>query len=592
MMMRTDDKEYQPTKASIIGLRFLSDMVAPIAVAFLSTFVIASSELSQAWAQQPSAISSNVRSDVRTVVPQSGSFARTSASTQLGSPSITNALQRTPAVTAQTGNIALVNNHGQPISPGAVVVVGNDIYFLDPTTLWLAPNAVPSLSRARQLVLTSYGPAKPVIGNTPMQEFSNMAYSPDKHAIEVLDKSGDLFEFDTQTKAWRVLRPNSPLGSPDPEYIDMAVCGKNVLLLDPERNQIWRYPATHARYFREIMPWRLRAGDISVADGIAIAYDGDTWVLHKSGAIAKFNAGVESGMGKQLPFHWQPPLNFRPSRMYTKPGLPLFIVERENNRILTVDKKTSAVQVYLMPATTDLRGIAPALDGFCAIDGASLHIHPLSQPDNLHARPNSRQIDDRLLGLTLPIPNSALPRHAGVWPGARRLYRYGIHKGTDFFSDAGPIIYGTRVFAADGGKVIRSDGGFRDMDAPKYSRVMYECHNMHITTEQNEDLLRGCQVWIDHGNGLITKYAHLDRINPALKPGMRISRGELVGYVGVSGTGENLPGRAKHPHLHFEVWLNGRYLGYGLTPAETIGVYEDIFGTTARNRTGRGVRKA
>jgi murein DD-endopeptidase MepM/ murein hydrolase activator NlpD len=47
--------------------------------------------------------------------------------------------------------------------------------------------------------------------------------------------------------------------------------------------------------------------------------------------------------------------------------------------------------------------------------------------------------------------------------------------------------------------------------------------------------------------------------------------------VGVSGTGQNLPGRAKYPHLHFEIWLDGKYLGYGLTPAETVGIFEDIF---------------
>jgi murein DD-endopeptidase MepM/ murein hydrolase activator NlpD len=76
---------------------------------------------------------------------------------------------------------------------------------------------------------------------------------------------------------------------------------------------------------------------------------------------------------------------------------------------------------------------------------------------------------------------------------------------------------------------------------------------------------------------LITRYAHLNKINPKLKVGQTVKAGDLIGFVGVSGTGQNLPGRAKYPHLHFEIWIDGKYLGYGLTPAETVGVFEDIF---------------
>jgi murein DD-endopeptidase MepM/ murein hydrolase activator NlpD len=86
-------------------------------------------------------------------------------------------------------------------------------------------------------------------------------------------------------------------------------------------------------------------------------------------------------------------------------------------------------------------------------------------------------------------------------------------------------------------------------------------------------------VWIDHGNNLITRYAHLNKINSKIKVGQTVKHGDLLGFVGVSGTGQNLPGRAKFPHLHFEIWLDGKYLGYGLTPAETVGIFENIFGT-------------
>jgi murein DD-endopeptidase MepM/ murein hydrolase activator NlpD len=58
----------------------------------------------------------------------------------------------------------------------------------------------------------------------------------------------------------------------------------------------------------------------------------------------------------------------------------------------------------------------------------------------------------------------------------------------------------------------------------------------------------GNSVEIDHGGGIITKYAHLQRW--AVKSGQWVKRGEIIGYIGMSG-------RTTGPHLHYEVRLNG-----------------------------------
>jgi murein DD-endopeptidase MepM/ murein hydrolase activator NlpD len=58
----------------------------------------------------------------------------------------------------------------------------------------------------------------------------------------------------------------------------------------------------------------------------------------------------------------------------------------------------------------------------------------------------------------------------------------------------------------------------------------------------------GNYVRIEHGNGLATGYAHMSRI--AAAPGMRVRRGQVIGYVGSSGLSTG-------PHLHYEVYRNG-----------------------------------
>lgn len=58
----------------------------------------------------------------------------------------------------------------------------------------------------------------------------------------------------------------------------------------------------------------------------------------------------------------------------------------------------------------------------------------------------------------------------------------------------------------------------------------------------------GLAMSLDHGSGLVTRYAHMHSI--VLRPGQSVARGELIGYVGNSG-------RSTGPHLHYEVRMNG-----------------------------------
>jgi murein DD-endopeptidase MepM/ murein hydrolase activator NlpD len=59
----------------------------------------------------------------------------------------------------------------------------------------------------------------------------------------------------------------------------------------------------------------------------------------------------------------------------------------------------------------------------------------------------------------------------------------------------------------------------------------------------------GNVVEIDHGYGLLTRFAHASRL--LVRVGQRVSRGDVIAQVGNTGL-------ATGPHLHYEVHVNGR----------------------------------
>lgn len=100
------------------------------------------------------------------------------------------------------------------------------------------------------------------------------------------------------------------------------------------------------------------------------------------------------------------------------------------------------------------------------------------------------------------------------------LRRYRPHLGTDYRAP-----YGTPVEATAAGVVVRAGrwGGY------------------------------GLMVAIRHPKGIETRYAHLSRLAPGIRPGLQVAQGDVIGYSGSSGL-------ATAPHVHYEFLKHGRQI--------------------------------
>lgn len=71
-----------------------------------------------------------------------------------------------------------------------------------------------------------------------------------------------------------------------------------------------------------------------------------------------------------------------------------------------------------------------------------------------------------------------------------------------------------------------------------------------VLTAADTDGPAGTHVVIDHGDGLVTRYFHLERRSLRVAPGDRVRRGQPLGYMGATG-------RATGAHLHFQMERDG-----------------------------------
>ncbi len=134
--------------------------------------------------------------------------------------------------------------------------------------------------------------------------------------------------------------------------------------------------------------------------------------------------------------------------------------------------------------------------------------------DNFKSIMDKLEGDGKLPPLTNPLHDFSYARTgASVGEKINPFYKVAVfHGGLDLISQQGDPVYAT------------ADGTVKDVE--------------HSTKGL------GNVVTIDHGNGYLTRYAHLE--NTKVSRGQKVARGKQIGQVGMSGN-------SFAPHLHYEV---------------------------------------
>jgi murein DD-endopeptidase MepM/ murein hydrolase activator NlpD len=147
----------------------------------------------------------------------------------------------------------------------------------------------------------------------------------------------------------------------------------------------------------------------------------------------------------------------------------------------------------------------------------------------------SRLFDQKIRKMMVPTQQPVQAGHLGSpfgWRIDPFTGRSALHTGLDFQAETG-----TAILAAAGGVVVAQ-----------------EVHPAY-----------GNMLEIDHGNNLVTRYAHASRL--WVKKGDLVKRGQKIAAVGTTG-------RSTGPHLHFEVMVHGvpqdprKFLAAGRDQAE------------------------
>lgn len=418
--------------------------------------------------------------------------------------------------------------------------------------------------------------------------------------IYVFDKLNNIYSYSISNNSFKhIYKTKSLSDQPDPHFIS-ATFDEKLYILDPARNQIWFLDNNNQIqpfFSKEIATWKIKKGDRDLSDSIDLYKEGNKFFILKRSKVIDIYENeklIKTITPKTSNIYGY--LSFFSNKNLKN----LYLVGGYNGNIVSISKADGKLKnIYNIKNNNKNLPIYDVFikkgKMFVLAGNSIIEKKNLKENNNLISDNNtiSDLLENSLINkdiqdfeIPVKIDKPILPNHSSLFPGARRIYRYGIHEGIDFFEASEKKIYineKTPVVAIKDGEIIRSDQNYQEMSIDERNKVLKECEINLETSPENADKLRGRQVRIKHEGNIVSVYAHLSKIDVNIYQGKKVKKGAILGYVGNSGTSDGVLKNKKDQHLHFEVHIDDEsknleyYLGKYLSIEETMQIYTKIF---------------
>jgi murein DD-endopeptidase len=154
---------------------------------------------------------------------------------------------------------------------------------------------------------------------------------------------------------------------------------------------------------------------------------------------------------------------------------------------------------------------------------------------------------------------------AGQRPAGRRVLISNLVNRTPTPPEDGWSVRATQVRDFRGGRQSYDSHNGTDFATPVGTRVVAGAPGV-VRRVSSEFHRGGLKVFIDHGAGLVTGANHLARA--LVREGDRVTRGQVVALSGYSGVDGLVTFPWGIPHVHWNVFLNGRHVDPFAEPGE------------------------
>lgn len=440
--------------------------------------------------------------------------------------------------------------HDSLIHPLAIEQVGETIYLIDSGRLLAVDRADPNPT-----VMLQKGK---MIEEVMVQELLDIAT--DGKKLWALDRAGDVYRF--ESGSWTVERYDRPIRERSSHYYVALAAETDRFLLESSSPLLLRYDESDHATLLENDTYPI---DLSVAGE-------ESYVLMQE---------IDGTLGKMVryrPTNAPLGLTFVPKlsqpRQLVVTADQLWVLDQRGSRLLRFGKEGgTAEMIYrftdhrpISAMTLDPNGklLLAVEDALYFVEEEKFPTQSLDTADlTIVMPPQSEELLRTLVDFAPPLGAPRFNQPDYQLPGAPRHYRLGIHEGIDFYWQRG-----TMITAAAAGRIIKADWEYQTPSDEQFAYWRSESRRLSYTPPEGERFFHGRQLWIDHGNGVVSRYAHLSEIESGIDVGSWVEQGEVIGYVGNSGSPGSLEGEEVDAHLHFELWLGDGYLGQYLRPIE------------------------